>query len=135
MQAIIDSSTKTMEKLAGFHCLNDVVEALDLASAYLIQILHRNAGNAFPCIVSYTINNLIERGLNDRTSLDDHKLVERIVLVRGTQPTKRIPIHKNVVSNFKVADEVAPNCFDFRCHAVTSKGFNDGTSWSALSDP
>jgi hypothetical protein len=127
MQVIVDSPTKTIEKHVAFHRLNNVVEALALSSAYLIQILHRNAGNAFPCVAPYTINDLIERSLNDGTSLDDDKLVERIILVRGTQPTKRIPIRKNVVSNFEVADEVALNYFDFRCHAVTSEGFYDST--------
>jgi hypothetical protein len=118
----------------GFHCLNNVVETLDLGSAYLIYILDRNAGNAFLCVVSDTINNLIERGLNDGASLDDHKLVERIVLVRGTQPTKRIPIQKNVVPNFKVTDEVALNYFHLRSHAVTAKRFNDGINWRVSSN-
>jgi hypothetical protein len=97
MQVIVDRLAETIEKFVGFHCLNNVVEALDLSSP---------------------INNLIERGFNDRARLDNHKLVERIVFVRGAQPTKRIPIQKNVVPNFKVADEVARNYFDFRCHCL-----------------
>ena len=128
MQVIVDGSAKPIEKLVSLHRLNNVVEALDLGFANRFQIVVRNVGNAFLRVVLCTVNDLIECSFNDRTCLNDYKLVERIVLVRCTQPTKRIPIHKNVVSNFKIADEVAPNYFDFPCHAVTSEGFNDGTT-------
>ena len=76
---------------------------------------------SFLRVVLCTINDLIERSFNDRTCLNDHKLVERIVLVRGTQTTQRVAIRKNVVADLEVADEVAPDCFDVCCHAVTSE--------------
>src|SRR5712691_5016734 len=89
MQVIVDGSAKAIEELVSLHCLNNVVEALDLRVADLLQIVGRNVGNAFPRVVFCTIDDLVERSFNDRTCLNDHELVKRIVLVRGTQTTQR----------------------------------------------
>ena len=121
MQVIVDGSAKAIEKLVSLHRLNNVVEALDFGFANLLQIVRRNAGNTFLRVILRTINYLIERSFNNRTCLNDHKLVEHIVLVRATQTTQRFTIRKNVVADLEVADEVAPNCFDVCCHAVTSE--------------
>src|SRR5258708_15381940 len=80
MQVIVDGSTKAIEKLVSLHCLNNSVEAFDLGVANLLQIVGRNVGDAFPLVALCTINDLIERSFNDRTCLNDHKLVKRIVL-------------------------------------------------------
>src|SRR5882672_10129279 len=110
MQVVVDGSAKAIEKLVSLHCLNDVVEALDLGVANLLKIVGRNVGNAFLRVVLCTINDLIERSFNDRTCLNDHKLVKRIVLVRGTQTTQRPGIRNDVVADLEVADEVASDC-------------------------
>lgn len=89
MQIIVNASGKAVEKLVILHCLNNVVEALDLGFTNFLQVVRRNVGNAFLRVFLCTINDLIERGLDDRICLDD-KLVECIVLVRGTQMTQRL---------------------------------------------
>ena len=47
MQVTVDSSAKAIEKLVSLHCLNNVVEPLDLGFANRLQIARRNVGNAF----------------------------------------------------------------------------------------
>jgi len=124
MQVIVDGSAKPIEKLVSLHRLNNVVEALDLGFANRFQIVVRNVGNAFLRLVLCTVNDLIECSFNDRTCLNDYKLVERIVLVRGTQTTQRPAICDDVVADLEVSNEVAPDCFggfDVCCHAVTSE--------------
>src|SRR6266446_7493047 len=121
MQVVVDGSAKAVEKLASLHCLNNVVEAFDLGFTNLLQIVGRNVGNAFLRVIFCTINDLIERSFNDRTCLNDHELVKRLVLVRGAQTTQRFGIRNDVVADLEVADEVAPDCFDVCCQAVTSE--------------
>ena len=119
MQVVVNGRAEAIEKLVGLHGLNDVVKPFDLGIADFLQDFRRNVGHAFRGITLCAVDDLIERGFDNRSRLHNHELVERVAFVCRAQTTQRLAVRQNVVANLEVTDKVAPYCFSFCRHRDT----------------